>query len=51
MVVKIRLDLTLDLEKFEVDLATNRAIFPRLGIEKFLNRSEGIDFRTQRVCS
>ena len=32
MVVKIRLDLTLDLEKFEVDLATNRAIFPDLAL-------------------
>ena len=45
-VVKIRLDMTLDIEKFELDLATTRAIFPRMGIEQYINRTEGINFRT-----
>ena len=31
-VVKIRLDLTLDIEKFKLDLASNMAIFPCMGI-------------------
>ena len=46
MVVKVRLDLTLDQEKFEVDLATSRTIFPRIGIEKYINLNQGVNFRT-----
>ena len=45
-VVKIRLDMTLDFEKFELELETTRAIFPRMGIKQFINRTEGINFRT-----
>ena len=36
-VVKIRLDMTLDFEKFELELETTRAIFPRMGIKQFIN--------------
>ena len=38
--------IRLDMEKFELDLGTNRAIFPRMGIEQHINRTEGIIFRT-----
>ena len=38
--------MTLDMEKLELDLGTNRAIFPRMGIEQHINRTEGINFRT-----
>ena len=38
--------MTLDLEKFELDLETTRAIFPYMGIEQFINRTEGINFIT-----
>ena len=45
-VVKIRLDMMLDMEKFELDLTTTRAIFPCMGIEQYINRMEGINFIT-----
>ena len=43
--MKIRLDMTLDMEKLELDLGTNRAIFTRMGIEQHINRTEGLNFR------
>ena len=45
-IVKIRLDMELDVEKFELDLETTRAIFPRMGVEQFINRTTGLNFRT-----
>ena len=37
--------MELDLEKFELDLETTRAIFARMGVEQFINRTTGINFR------
>ena len=46
MVVKVRFDLILDQKKFEVDLAPSITISPRMGVEKYINLTEGINFRT-----
>ena len=45
-IVKIRLDMELDTEKFEIDLESSRAIFPQLGIERTVNLTSGINFTT-----
>ena len=44
--MKIRLDMQLDVKKFKLDLETNRAIFPRMGVKKLVNLNSGINFKT-----